>query len=192
MAPWRPVDQGTIDSHWNHIHYSSHSPILPAWFDVSPDLGQLGSEDRLFEECPSWGKHAAHAPRRHRHLHLRQAVPTGGPVPAERPQPAALAGAHLGPDGEPGHAHRLGGRGVRVRPARIRSESGRGRSPAGRGAVWTEQHGGPGVTYYLQDSVLYDGWERVRAWVSRRASSVVARDTFQFDRTGNLKTKAGM
>jgi RHS repeat-associated protein len=39
--------------------------------------------------------------------------------------------------------------------------------------------------------VQYDGWERVTAVVSFRNGSVVARDTFGFDRMGNIKTTAG-
>jgi RHS repeat-associated protein len=46
----------------------------------------------------------------------------------------------------------------------------------------------------LQDSVTYDGWQRVTAVVSYKGQGnpqLVARDTFAFDRVGNIKTTAG-
>ncbi len=59
--------------------------------------------------------------------------------------------------------------------------------------LWTEQHGAGAPIDSLRDSVRYDGWERVIAWVQRQiGGGVVARDTFAFDRTGNLKTTAGV
>ena len=58
--------------------------------------------------------------------------------------------------------------------------------------MWTEQHGSMAPMDSLQDSVRYDGWERVTAWVQRKLStSWVARDTFRFDRVGNIRTTAG-
>jgi RHS repeat-associated protein len=60
------------------------------------------------------------------------------------------------------------------------------------GPVWTEQHGSGAGLDSLQDSITYDGWERVLAWVQTKVGTgVVARDTFAFDRTGNVKTTAG-
>ena len=61
--------------------------------------------------------------------------------------------------------------------------------PAGS-PVWTEQRGGFHVDS-LKDSLLYDGWNRVIAMVSFRNAAVLVRDTFAFDRAGNLKTTAG-
>lgn len=43
----------------------------------------------------------------------------------------------------------------------------------------------------LQDSIVNDGWERTTAVVSFKNQTVVARDTFAFDRVGNVKTTAG-
>ncbi len=62
--------------------------------------------------------------------------------------------------------------------------------------VWTQQYGSGSSVDSLRDSVTYDGWERVAAWVQQKKSgggawSVAARDTFKFDRTGNVKTTAG-
>ena len=62
--------------------------------------------------------------------------------------------------------------------------------------VWTQQYGSGSTVDSLRDSVTYDGWERVVAWVQQKKSgggawSVAARDTFKFDRTGNVKTTAG-
>jgi YD repeat-containing protein len=55
---------------------------------------------------------------------------------------------------------------------------------------WTEQHGSGTALDSLRDSVQYDGWERVTAVVSFRNGNVVARDTFGFDRMGNITTTA--
>lgn len=64
--------------------------------------------------------------------------------------------------------------------------------PTALGPMWTEQHGSAAAMDSLQDSVTYDGWERVTAWVQRQLSgSWVARDTFRFDRLGNIQTPAG-
>lgn len=59
--------------------------------------------------------------------------------------------------------------------------------------VWTEQHGSGVSVDSLRDSIVYDGWERVLAWVEVKNNSrfLVARDTFAFDRAGNLKTTSG-
>jgi hypothetical protein len=51
---------------------------------------------------------------------------------------------------------------------------------------WLEQHGMGAAKDTLRDSVNYDGWERVTAVVSFRAGTVVSRDTFAFDRVGNI------
>ncbi len=57
---------------------------------------------------------------------------------------------------------------------------------------YLEQHGAGAALDTLRDSVQYDGWDRVTAVVSRRGkTTVVARDTFRFDRTGNILTTAG-
>ena len=61
--------------------------------------------------------------------------------------------------------------------------------PAGS-PVWIEQRGGFHVDS-LKDSLLYDGWNRVIAVVSFRNAAVIVRDSFAFDRAGNLKTTAG-
>lgn len=65
--------------------------------------------------------------------------------------------------------------------------------PAGS-PVWTEQRGSGASVDSLQDSLLYDGWNRVIAMVSYRNmghTGLLVRDTFAFDRSGNLKTTAG-
>lgn len=59
------------------------------------------------------------------------------------------------------------------------------------GPVWTEQHGVGVALDSLQDSITYDGWERVLSVVSRKNGVVMVRDTFGFDRLGNLRTTAG-
>jgi RHS repeat-associated protein len=41
------------------------------------------------------------------------------------------------------------------------------------------------------DAVQYDGWERVLSVVSLRNGTVTSRDTFRFDRMGNISTTAG-
>ena len=56
---------------------------------------------------------------------------------------------------------------------------------------YAEQHGAGTAVDTLRDSVQFDGWERVTAWVGARNGSVVSRDTFSFDRMGNIKTTAG-
>jgi RHS repeat-associated protein len=60
---------------------------------------------------------------------------------------------------------------------------------------YLEQHGTGATLDTLRDSVQYDGWERVTAVVSWRGKAipvnVVARDTFAFDRLGNIRTSAG-
>ncbi len=66
--------------------------------------------------------------------------------------------------------------------------------PAGS-PVWTEQRGSGASVDSLQDSLLYDGWNRVIAMVSYRNmghTGLLVRDTFAFDRAGNLKTTAGV
>lgn len=57
--------------------------------------------------------------------------------------------------------------------------------------VWTEQHGPGAQTDSLRDSVTYDGWERVAAVVMLRNNAVIQRDTFRFNRTGDILTTAG-
>jgi RHS repeat-associated protein len=59
---------------------------------------------------------------------------------------------------------------------------------------WIEQHGTAPHTPVdtLRDSVTYDGWERVLSWVqTKTGGATTVRDTFAFDRAGNLKTTAG-
>ena len=65
-------------------------------------------------------------------------------------------------------------------------------APTALGPMWTEQHGAGAAVDSLQDSVTYDGWQRVTAWVQRKlGTGWVARDTFRFDRLGNIQTTAG-
>ncbi len=56
---------------------------------------------------------------------------------------------------------------------------------------YAEQHGAAASVETLTDSVGYDGWGRVLSWVGKRGGTVVGRDTFAFDRMGNIKTTAG-
>ncbi len=43
----------------------------------------------------------------------------------------------------------------------------------------------------LQDSLAFNGWEGLTAWVGFKNGTAVARDTFRFDRLGNIRTTAG-
>jgi len=57
---------------------------------------------------------------------------------------------------------------------------------------WTEQHGSGAATETIRDSANFDGWGRLVAWIQRKdGSGFVVRDTFRFDRVGNIKTTAG-
>lgn len=62
---------------------------------------------------------------------------------------------------------------------------------AALGPVWTEQHGAGAGVDSLQDSLTFDGWERLTAWVGFKNGIAAARDTFRFDRVGNIQTTAG-
>jgi RHS repeat-associated protein len=57
---------------------------------------------------------------------------------------------------------------------------------AALGPVWTEQHGSGAATDSVRDSVTYDGWERLIAFVEAKNRTVAERDTFAFDRAGNI------
>ena len=58
--------------------------------------------------------------------------------------------------------------------------------------TWHEQLGSGTRVDTLRDSVTYDGWERLTVWVEKQLdTNWVARDTFAFDRAGNIKTTAG-
>jgi RHS repeat-associated protein len=58
--------------------------------------------------------------------------------------------------------------------------------------TWSEQHGAGTPTVSIEDSLRHDGWERITAIVTRlNGSTVIQRDTFAFDRVGNLHTTAG-
>ena len=57
---------------------------------------------------------------------------------------------------------------------------------------WTEQHGAGAAIETLRDSANFDGWGRLVAWIQRKdGTGWVVRDTFRFDRVGNIKTTAG-
>lgn len=57
---------------------------------------------------------------------------------------------------------------------------------------WTEQHGSGAATETIRDSANFDGWGRLVAWIQRKdGTGFVVRDTFRFDRLGNIKTTAG-
>jgi RHS repeat-associated protein len=55
---------------------------------------------------------------------------------------------------------------------------------------WRETRGSGGTTYNWSDSIGNDAWGRVRAWISKRGSTLMIRDTFSFDANNNLKTKS--
>ncbi|PYO69994.1 MAG: hypothetical protein DMD71_03300 [Gemmatimonadetes bacterium] len=58
--------------------------------------------------------------------------------------------------------------------------------------TWHEQLGSGTRVDTLRDSVTYDGWERLTVWVEKQLdTNWVVRDTFAFDRAGNIKTTAG-
>ncbi len=58
--------------------------------------------------------------------------------------------------------------------------------------VWTEQHGMNAPTETIRDSANFDGWERLTAWIQHKdGTGWVVRDTFGFDRLGNIRTTAG-
>jgi RHS repeat-associated protein len=57
--------------------------------------------------------------------------------------------------------------------------------------VVTGQNGSSAGLDSLPDSITYDGWGRVTAVVSYKNGVLAARDTFAFDRLGNIKTTAG-
>lgn len=61
------------------------------------------------------------------------------------------------------------------------------------GPVVLTQTSGSATPDTLQDSITYDGWQRVITVVSIKNFQhvVQARDTFNFDRVGNIKTTAG-
>jgi RHS repeat-associated protein len=61
----------------------------------------------------------------------------------------------------------------------------------GVGPSWSEQHGAGATVEGLQDSVTYDGWGRVTAWVAKRAGATVATESYSFDRVGNVRTTGG-
>lgn len=56
---------------------------------------------------------------------------------------------------------------------------------------WTEQHGSGQSTVTISDSSDFDGWGRLIAWIERKDGVLAERDTFRFDRTGNIRTTAG-
>ncbi len=62
---------------------------------------------------------------------------------------------------------------------------------AALGPVWVEQHGAVGALDGLQDTVRYDGWERVRKWIAMKRHVVVASDSFNFDYAGNISSPGG-
>jgi RHS repeat-associated protein len=53
---------------------------------------------------------------------------------------------------------------------------------------WTEQEGSGASASTLVDSVVYDGWQRVVAWIALKSGVEVARDTFSFSSTGDIFT----
>ena len=61
----------------------------------------------------------------------------------------------------------------------------------GLAPFWTEQHGAGSAVETLQDSVEYDGWERVTRWVGRREGNSIGDETFSFDRMGNISASGG-
>lgn len=59
---------------------------------------------------------------------------------------------------------------------------------------WKQQMGAGAIVDTLRDSVAYDGWQRVTSVVAfgiAHKPFLVARDTFGFDRMGNIRTTAG-
>lgn len=52
--------------------------------------------------------------------------------------------------------------------------------------VWEDKQGSGGPLVTWQDSVTYDGWERVRNWVALRDGAAVASETVTYDASGNL------
>lgn len=59
------------------------------------------------------------------------------------------------------------------------------------GPAWIEQHGPGTPAITLRDSLRYDGWERLVAWVATKDGAVVAQDSFSFTQTGNVRTPGG-
>jgi RHS repeat-associated protein len=50
------------------------------------------------------------------------------------------------------------------------------------GPSWTDGAG------QVIDSLTYDGWERVRTWTQSRLGTVIANESYSFDRSGNILT----
>ncbi|MGH7701717.1 MAG: peptidoglycan DD-metalloendopeptidase family protein, partial [Gemmatimonadales bacterium] len=71
-----------------------------------------------------------------------------------------------------------------------RSEADLVDDPVAITTVWTERHGQAGAIVTWEDSVSYDGWERMSAWITVKNGSVAARDSAFFDRAGNVRPSA--
>ncbi len=52
--------------------------------------------------------------------------------------------------------------------------------------TWTEKHGSGGTPIVMSDSLGHDGWERVLAAIYRKDGTTVVRDSFMYDREGNI------
>ena len=66
-----------------------------------------------------------------------------------------------------------------------------GSGGAALGPVWTEKHGSAGALDSLQDTVRYDGWERVRYWRALGQHVHISSDSFNFDYAGNISSPGG-
>ncbi|HEU4698634.1 MAG TPA: hypothetical protein VFS40_05605, partial [Gemmatimonadales bacterium] len=56
---------------------------------------------------------------------------------------------------------------------------------------WIEQHGYGGAVDTLRETPDYDAWDRLTAWTLREGPTVLASETYAFDRAGNVSQPTG-